>query len=204
MHPVHLQRRLASTFAAVVALAAASAASAQSATTLSQPTNTQEFGLDAGALFGLGDRSSVQFTLPAARARIGFFLNNNSRWSIEPAAGLAYTKVKDVPYQFTYNLEMGALYHFRAPSDLFNATRARVAYLRPFAGLTGVATGGDAGGSDNEFSVGAGYGVKIPLRSGLALRMEANSGYGFDNKAFRLGAFAGVSWFARSIIPTPR
>ena len=149
MHPILLQRRLASTFAAVVAFAAASAVSAQSATTLSQPTNTQEFGLDAGALFGLGDRSSVQFTLPAARARIGFFLNNNSRWSIEPAAGLAYTKVKDVPYLFAYNLEMGALYHFRAPSDLISATRARVAYLRPFAGFAGVATGGDDGGSDN-------------------------------------------------------
>ena len=34
--------------------------------------------------------------------------------------------------------------------------------------------------------------------------MEADSGYGFDNKALRLVAFAGVSWFARSIIPTPR
>jgi len=204
MQSVRFERRVASTLVALFSLAAATTATAQGAATVSQPSNTQEFGLDAGALLGLGDRSSFQLTLPAARARIGFFMGSDSRWSIEPAAGLAYTKVEDVPYQFNYNLELGALYHFRAPADLTSATRARVAYLRPFAGLAGVVTGGDDGGSDNQFSVGAGYGIKIPLRTGLALRMEANAGYGFDNDAFRLGAFAGVSWFARSIIPMPR
>ena len=111
----------------MIALAAASAVSAQSATTLSQPTNTQEFGLDAGALFGLGDRSSVQLTLPGARGGIGFFLNNNSRWSIKPAAGLAYTKVKDVPYLFAYNLEMGALsFQGALRPDQRNARTSRV------------------------------------------------------------------------------
>lgn len=203
MSPFFFERRIASTALALLTIASAAEVGAQSATTLSQPSNTREFGLDAGALVGLGDRSSVQLTLPAARARIGFFLND-SRWSIEPAAGLAYTKVEGVPYQFNYNLEIGALYHFRAPADLTNATRARVAYLRPFAGLAGVATGGNTGGSDNQFSLGAGYGIKIPMNSGLALRLEANAGYGFDNKAFRLGAFAGVSWFARNILSSPR
>ena len=31
-----------------------------------------------------------------------------------------------------------------------------------------------------------------------------DSGYGFDNNAFRLGAFAGLSFFARNVIPTGR
>lgn len=75
---------------------------------------------------------------------------------------------------------------------------------RASTGLAGFVSGGDDGGSENQFSVGAGYGIKIPLRTGLALRMEANAGYGFYNDAFRLGAFAGVSCFARSIIPMPR
>jgi len=207
MYSVPFERRTASTvlaLLALLALAEAPEAGAQSATTLTQPSNTKEFGLDAGALLGLGDRSSFQLTLPAARARIGFFLSNNSRWSIEPAAGLAYTKVQDVPYQFNYNLEVGALYHFSPPANLISATRARVAYLRPFVGMAGIVTGGNDGGSDNQLSAGAGYGIKIPLRSGLAFRMEANAGYGFDNDAFRLGAFAGVSWFGRSMSPTGR
>jgi hypothetical protein len=183
--------------AGVLACTHATVVAAQGATSVTNPPKTQEYGVDAGASFGLGDRSSVAFTLPAARARIGFFLPNDSRWSIEPAAFLAYTKVKDVPYLFAYNLELGALYHFAAPSRLYTATRARVAYLRPFIGFVGVATGGDDSGSDNEVSAGAGYGVKIPWRQNMAFRLEGNAGYGFDNNALRLGAFAGVSFFAR-------
>ncbi len=180
----------------------AASAGAQAGSTVTNAPNTQEFGVDAGAAFGLGDRSSVNLTIPAARVRIGFFMNNNSRWSIEPAAGLAYSKTKDVPYIANYNLEIGALYHFSAPSQLYDATRARVAYLRPFVGLIGVATGGDSGGSDSEMSIGAGYGVKIPWRQNMAFRLEGNAGYGLDNNALRLGAFAGVSFFARNVIPT--
>lgn len=190
------------TVAGAMAVAAASSASAQAGSTVTNAPGTQEFGVDAGANFGLGDRSSVGITIPAARLRIGFFMNNDSRWSIEPAAGLAYSKTKDVPYIANYNLELGALYHFSAPSRLYDATRARVAYLRPFIGLVGVATGGDSGGSDSEFSMGAGYGVKIPWRQNMAFRLEGNAGYGFDNNAVRLGAYAGVSFFARNAIPT--
>jgi hypothetical protein len=183
--------------AGVLACTVASVATAQGATSVTNPPKTQEYGVDAGASFGLGDRSSVRLTLPATRARIGFFLPNDSRWSIEPAAAVAYTKVQDVPYQFDYNLELGALYHFAAPSRLYDATRARVAYLRPFIGFVGLASGGNDSGSDNEFSAGAGYGVKIPWRQNMAFRFEGNAGYGFDNNALRLGAFAGVSFFAR-------
>lgn len=162
--------------------------------------NTQEFGIDAGATFGLGKQSSVQITLPAARARVGFFLNNNSRWSIEPAAFLSYAKVKGVDGKFVYDVQLGALYHFRTPSDVFSAIHAPVAYVRPFIGESGAS----GGGSNNEFSAGAGLGVKIPWRPDIAFRFEGNLGYGFTNKAARLGAFAGMSFFTPDLIPTGR
>ena len=169
------------------------------APTVTNPPNTQEYGIDAGAIFAFGDQSSVRFTLPAGRARVGFYLNNDSRWSIEPAVGLSYTKVEEVPFILDYTVEVGALYHFRPPADVYNATRASVAYFRPFLGIQGVETGGegDEDVSDNEVSAGAGLGIKIPWREALAWRMEANAGYGFDNEAFRLGLFLGLSFFAR-------
>jgi hypothetical protein len=173
--------------------ATASVATAQGPT-VRNPPNTLEFGIDAGAQFGLGDVSTVRITLPAARARVGFFLNNDSRWSIEPAAFLSYSKAEDSDGIFVYDLEVGALYHFRTPSMVTATLPASVAYVRPFVGVNGF-TGGDT--DDSEFSAGAGFGVKLPWRQALAWRLEANTGYGFDNKAWRIGAFAGLSFFTR-------
>jgi len=173
-------------------LVATSASVATAQAVVSQP-NTLEFGIDAGAQFGLGDVSTVQITLPAARARVGFFLNNDSRWSIEPAAFLSYSKVEGGDGVFVYDIEGGALYHFRPPSDLAGASPASVMYVRPFIGISGF-SGDD---SDSEFSAGAGFGIKIPWRPAVAWRLEANTGYGFDNEAFRLGLFAGLSFFTR-------
>ncbi len=52
----------------------------------------------------------MQLTLPASRYRVGFFLPK-SRWSIEPATFLSWTKVEDADGVFVYDLEVGALYH---------------------------------------------------------------------------------------------
>ena len=156
----------------------------------------KEIGLDAGVVIGLGDQSSVNIDVPAARARLGFFLPNDSRWSIEPALGLSYAKVEDADGVLVYNLEGGLLYHFSPPAQLADeaaANHVSVMYVRPFVNLTGF-TGDDG---DSEVSLGAGLGVKIPWRAAMAWRLEANAGYGFDNEAFRLGAFAGLSFFPR-------
>jgi hypothetical protein len=156
----------------------------------------KEIGLDAGVVVGLGDQSSVNIDVPAARARLGFFLPNDSRWSIEPALGLSYNKVEDADGVLAYNLEGGLLYHFSPPAQLADeaaANHVSVAYVRPFVNITGF-TGDDG---DSEVSLGAGLGVKIPWRPALAWRLEANAGYGFDNEAFRLGAYAGLSFFPR-------
>jgi hypothetical protein len=180
--------------AAVLALpAAAGLAHAQAATT---PPRIMELGIDAGAIFGLGDISSVTVDLPATRARVGLFLGRNFRWSVEPAASLSFQDAEEADARLFYNLELGALYHFRPPADLSEVgpgPQPAAAYARPFVNVTGFT--GDPG--DSEFSVGGGVGLKVPWRRQLAWRFEANLGYGFDNEAFRLGAFAGVSFYSR-------
>jgi len=173
----------------VCALTLASQASAQ---------RTLELGIDAGAIFGLGDESSVTVTLPASRFRAGFFLAN-PQWSLEPAAGLSYNKVEGEDGIFTYDVEIGALYHFR-PFVIATADSNRVIarfssmYARPFIGFTGF-SGGDT--DDSELSIGAGLGIKVPWRGDLAWRLEGNLGYGLDNEALRIGLLVGVSFFTR-------
>ena len=155
-------------------------------------------GLDGGAVFGLGDRSSVSITVPGSRFRVGFF-SPESHFSIEPAAGFAFNKVKGTDGVFTYTLELGTLYHFGPaliPATERGATVARVStpYLRPFIAVDGF-SGGNT--SDNEFSLGMGLGTKVMWRRDLAVRLEGNVGYGFSNKATRLGVLAGLSYFPR-------
>lgn len=181
---------------AVLAAVAAPRGAAAQVPTVENSPSTREYGIDAGAEIGLGDQSSIRFDLPAARARIGFFQGNGSRWSIEPAVGLSYDKVEEADGVLNYDLEVGALYHFSPPetlADLAAENRVSVVYARPFIGLQGF-TGDDG---DNEVSAGAGLGVKRPWRAGFAFRVEANLGYGFDNEAFLLGGFAGLSFFTR-------
>ena len=157
-----------------------------------------ELGIDAGAVFGLGSQSSVNINLPGSRFRIGFF-TPGSRISIEPAAGFNYNKVEDAEGVLRYDLELGLLYHFR-PISISTADAGRVTtrvtspYVRPFVGLLGTNAGDD---NETELSAGAGLGIKIPWRTDLAWRLEANLGYGFDNEAGRLGALVGLSYFPR-------
>jgi hypothetical protein len=182
--------------AALFALAATALAAAPSAAQTAV-TSATELGIDAAATFGLGSQSSIDFTLPGSRFRMGFF-HPGSRISIEPAAGFGYHKVEGSDGQFLYDLQLGALYHF-SPITIIRegagTTRITAPYVRPFIGLTGFSGGG--GASDNEFSAGAGLGIKVPWRTDLAWRLEANLAYGFDNKAGRLGLLAGLSYFPR-------
>lgn len=194
--PVQIRLPRLATAVAAVALVAP-AVRAQNSAAIVQAPNSVEIGADAGAVFGLGDQSYVNFTLPARRARVGFFLNNDSRVSIEPAVGLGYAKTEGSSGTTQYNAEVGALYHFR-PARLITdvANRAAVSYVRPFIGFEGESRGG-AAKNNNEVFAGAGVGVKIPYRTNIAIRAEANLGYGFDNDAARLGLNLGLSFFTR-------
>lgn len=190
-------RPLAAALAAGFACVVAVPAHAQSTTALAQAPNTIEIGADAGAVFGLGDQSSFNFDFPAQKARLGFFLNNDSRVAIEPSLGISSRKVEDTPSVTGYVAELGALYHFRSARLITDVTnRATVSYVRPFIGFEGNTTGGDTP-DDQEFFAGAGVGVKIPFRTNIAFRAEANVGYGFDNEAARIGLNLGMSFFTR-------
>lgn len=159
-----------------------------------EPANRAlELGVDASAVFGLGDESSVNVSLPASRFRVGFF-NATRQWSIEPALGLNVRKVEGTDAVTTYDLEVGALYHLTPSAATMETPAMSTFYLRPFVGITGF-SGGDT--DDSEVSLGAGLGLKLPFRRDLAWRLEANLGYGFDNEAFRLGVNAGLSFFPR-------
>lgn len=175
------------------------AARAQNSAAVAQAPNSIELGADAGAVFGLGKQSSIDVFIPAQRARIGFFLNNDSRVSIEPAGSFTFGKTKGSTGVSTYTAELGALYHFRANrlvAEVAALQRVPVAYVRPFVGFTGKTATGSAK-NDNEGYVGAGVGVKVPFRTNIAFRFESNIGYGFDNQAARLGLNAGLSFFTR-------
>jgi len=168
---------------------------------LATPAHAQtrvELGVDAAAVFGLGDQSSVNITFPASRFRVGFF-QPGSRVSIEPSLGLAYNKTEGADGLLFYDLELGALYHLSPILVATSAGRdfeasAVSPYIRPFLGVTGI-TGSDNG--DSEFSAGVGLGTRLGWRTDLAFRLEANLGYGFDNKAARIGLLAGLSFFPR-------
>ena len=172
-----------------------SVAHAQNSAAIAQRPNVIEIGADAGLTFGLGDKSYVNFDFPAQSARLGFFLNNDSRVSIEPALGVSTFKAKDTPASTDYIAQVGALYHFqpaRLVTDVTN--RQTVSYVRPFVGLSGSITGGDAE-DDHSVFAGAGIGVKVPYRTNIAFRAEANVGYDFDNEAARIGLNLGLSFF---------
>ncbi len=178
----------------VVAAAIVSPAIAHAQNAAVVNTANLELGADLGANFGLGTRSYVNVFIPGERFRVGYFLPSNSRIEIEPALGLNYAKQKDADAVTTYNLEIGALYHFTAPAYATGMTGARVAYVRPFLNYRGTIVGG--GGSDSHATtLGSGLGLKLPVRQNIALRGEANLGYDFSNKAARLGLLAGASFF---------
>lgn len=177
---------------AAAALALPGAARAQNAAVVNNPA-TMEFGADAGLTFGLGKYSYTTGQLPGSRVRVGFFLPSDPRIEIEPAAGLAYSKFKGSDGVTQYDLEIGALYHFRAPTYATGATGATVAYVRPFLNYTGQSSSGD---NVNAVTLGGGLGLKLPLRPNIAGRGEVNLGYDFRDKAARLGILAGLSFFA--------
>jgi hypothetical protein len=58
-------------------------------------------------------------------------------------------------------------------------------------------TSGGVGDDLNDPYVGAGVGIKVPYRSNIAFRAEANLGYGFDSEAARFGVNLGLSFFTR-------
>jgi hypothetical protein len=159
-----------------------------------------EFGIDAGAQFGLGSDNYTVITLPAQHARIGYEFSD--RASFEPFAGLTYVSLGGGS---TMSLDLGAglLFYLTgntatAPSSAA-ATVSRV-YVRPFAIMEYVrGSGGGQTDSNTEFGFGAGLGLRQPLGSSrLATRWEVNVQHvGGSGSGTSLGLLVGLSFFTR-------
>ena len=74
-----------------------------------------------------------------------------------------------------------------------DTTGATVAYVRPFVNYVGY---NSAANTPNSFTLGGGLGLKLPVRTNIALRAEANLGYDTQYKAARAGVLLGGSFFA--------
>lgn len=159
-----------------------------------------EFGIDAGAQFGLGDDDYTVITLPAQHARVGYEFSN--RASFEPFAGLTYVSVGGGS---TTSLDLGVGLLFYLTGDTAGAptsmttTVSRI-YVRPFGIMQYVR--GSAGGesdSNTEFGFGGGLGLRQPLGSSrLATRWEVNVQHvGGSGSGTSLGVLVGLSFFTR-------
>ncbi len=150
-----------------------------------------EFGLDAGLGFKVNDPTLVTFGIPVQSFRVGFAAGNQV--SVEPRIAFNFAKPEGDDAVYTLGAELGFLYHFTAEAE-----RSR-AYVRPFAGVELFDFGVD---NANQFHLGAGIGVKVPVGvQRMAVRLEAGGQYGFENddldKQTIVYALIGFSFFTR-------
>ncbi|HVF39022.1 MAG TPA: outer membrane beta-barrel protein [Gemmatimonadaceae bacterium] len=170
-----MTKRLTAVLAALVFSASAAA---------SQTPRPLELGVDAAVTVGLGDNAETVVDLPAQAVRVGFPMT--STISLEPKLGL--TLISGDGDTFTsYRAELGLLYHL-------NTMRSGT-YIRPFVGLTGFSSGDD---DVTHGLIGAGVGIKVPLRDRFGSRFEANFAHAFGDGSFnQIGLLAGLSFFTR-------
>lgn len=149
-----------------------------------------ELGVDAGVQFDLEDPKTTVVGIPIQNLRVGFFLSD--KLSLEPSVALNWIKVSGEDSFSTLGLDASLLYHFTADTE-----RSQL-YVRPFAGLMRVSGGGE---SVNQMQAGAGLGVKLPMATRMALRLEGNVRHGFETddiaSGTALGMTIGFSFFTR-------
>ena len=173
-----------------VALAAVSLFTAVAPHRASAQAKPIELGLDGSIAFGLNDPSVTTIQLPVGNFRIGFMSKPN--WEIEPFGSLNYTDVASNSTTLLH-LGIGALY-------LFQSDRTKDQwYVRPFVGLAHASFEG--GPTGNQFELGGGGGVKVPLASQFGLRFEATFTHLFEGGDFpatsTLGFSGGFSFYTR-------
>lgn len=152
--------RVCATLAALAFTAFTSTARAQS------PINPVELGVDAQIGFGLDDQGTL-ISFPLQKIRAGFVIAN--AMTFEPALGFVRGS-DDNGSGSSMLLDLSLLYHF-SPNRAANQF-----YVRPVVGFQRVAFSNDVAGvdeSDTYTSIGVAGGVKIPLMSRVATRLEA-------------------------------
>ena len=157
-----------------------------------------ELGLDGVIAFGLDDPQTTSIQLPVRNFRIGFM--RDPVWSIEPFMGLSYTKQGDVSLT-QLNLGTGLLYHFST------SRAASQWYARPFLGLdhTSISADNNVGGttttSANQFQLGGGVGIKVPMADRFGLRFELALAHDFKSgdlpSSTTLAILGGFSFYTR-------
>jgi hypothetical protein len=177
-------RRLLS-FAALSILTLSASASAQRSGTGVNPS--PELGIDAGITSTLDDPKVTVVAIPFQYLRAGFFLS--PAISLEPSLSLMSISVPGGSGT-SYALGLGMLYHFstsRAASQM---------YVRPFIALDGTSGGGQ---SSSGFTLGGGFGVKLPINPRFATRFEGNIGHRSESGLSQnsIGLLAGLSVYTR-------
>jgi hypothetical protein len=177
-----MARRNATILFALIAAALPPALAAQS--------KGVELGLDGGFSYKVNSPTSLELALPFQRFRVGFTAGRMV--SIEPSAVFDYVKDEGFSSDWRFGPELGVLLHFDSQTN-----RAR-GYFRPFAGMTFLHSGGE---SANQFYLGGGVGVKLPLSvSRLAARLEGGLQHGFEGdlpSATSIYALVGLSFFTK-------
>lgn len=149
-----------------------------------------ELGVDAGVQFDLEDPKTTVIGIPVQNLRVGFFLSD--KLSLEPAVAFNWIKASGEDAFSTLSADASLLYHFSADTE-----RSQL-YARPFVGLSRVGGGGE---SVSQLQAGAGLGVKLPMATRMALRLEGNIRHGFESddiaSGTALGMAIGFSFFTR-------
>jgi len=147
--------------------------------TLSMPVDPDGYDVDNVA--------TLQF--PLQRMRVGFFVSDAV--SIEHALGLSYLVVGEESLT-EFTAALAGLYHFSV-----DPARPRL-YVGPNGKLSFFSLGSI---SDAQFSIGALFGVKLPVVTRLAVRIEAAYMYAFESEsrlaAHDLSATVGFSFFTK-------
>jgi hypothetical protein len=151
-----------------------------------------ELGIDGGFEYKVNSPTVLQLGLPIQSFRVGFTAGRTV--SIEPNVLVNYLKVEGAAGVFQFRPELGVLLHFSSETN-----RSR-GYFRPFAGMTFTSFSG-GGGSFNQFYLGGGVGVKVPVKgSRLATRFEGGIRHGLEGdlaSATSIYALFGFSFFTK-------
>jgi hypothetical protein len=148
-----------------------------------------ELGVDAGLMFTLDNPKTTLFSVPIQSIRAGFFLS--PAISLEPSLRLNTISGGGIPTITDYGIGLGLLYH------LSTNRAANQPYIRPFIAFDGQSGGG--GPSTSSFTVGGGFGVKMPINPRFATRLEANIGHISSSGTSQnvIGLLAGLSVYTR-------
>ena len=156
---------------------------------MSEDVNAQrpiELGQDASAGIFFNGGTFFDITAPISQIRIGFQSSENI--VLEPRFSLGFTAGDGDTFTF-----VDAGFHVLYGLQPRSASNSSV-YVT--GGVDLIFSDGP-GGSNSDFSLGGGVGVRIPILDQLAWRLEGRLDHQFDFSATSLRGLFGLSFFTR-------